>query len=539
MKSFFDYSKNELPEEPKGSSKIITGKPNPGDKFVLVNNQFNLTAGSIVEISEETGTEYNVGFGLSSVNLKTENGIITLKGSTKLIQELFNQYVEPIKEKEEPKIIVVNKTVQQKIVEQGIPGQRGEVGSRGPMGPVGDKGAKGDKGDKGDKGEQGIPGEKGEQGIQGLKGDKGDKGDKGERGDKGDKGDRGEQGLPGVNGKDGKPGSTGLKGDRGEPGPEGKPGPTGATGKQGEKGDRGDRGEKGEQGPAGKNGKPGLKGVKGDKGDKGDSGDSGVVSVSYPLVYDLKKKHLSFDSTKIEKLISSLSSNKGTFDLTSLGGGAVGIQFNKAQIIKSVNDINFTGSGVTVTRKGKNVEVNISGGTGGGVVGGISGPYVISISGSTGAVNLRGQRGITYTIAGNTHSFGIDYSRGGATFPTRNANSIDKIDVILLQDRDLIGNPKANEMYLVTMADMLDYFNRQTDAVSFKSSTSLLVTDSEENITQRVDYNTFISTIKSTSFTEGLTAPNNPLPGDRWFYTQTGNLYTAITDNSGIIWVQL
>jgi hypothetical protein len=44
------------------------------------------------------------------------------------------------------------------------------------------------------------------------------------------------------------------------------------------------------------------------------------------------------------------------------GGGAVGIQKDNSRIIKSVSDINFTGSGVTVTRQGKNVTVNISGG---------------------------------------------------------------------------------------------------------------------------------------------------------------------------------
>ena len=121
--------------------------------------------------------------------------------------------------------------------------------------------------------------------------------------------------------------------------------------------------------------------------------------------------------------------------------------------------------------------------------------YVSYLSGKTGAMDLRGARGITYTIAGNTHSFGIDYSRGGATFPLRDVSSIDKIDIILLQDRNLIGNPKANEMYLVTMGDMLDYFNSATVSSSFKSSTRILVSDSDDNVTKQIDYNTFVSTI--------------------------------------------
>ena len=41
------------------------------------------------------------------------------------------------------------------------------------------------------------------------------------------------------------------------------------------------------------------------------------------------------------------------------------------------------------------------------------------------------------------------------------------------------------------------------------------------------------------NFTEGATAPSNPTAGDRWLNTVDGKLYTAITDNSGIIWVEL
>ena len=37
----------------------------------------------------------------------------------------------------------------------------------------------------------------------------------------------------------------------------------------------------------------------------------------------------------------------------SAGGGAVGIMKDRAIVIKSVNDINFKGSNITVSRKGK------------------------------------------------------------------------------------------------------------------------------------------------------------------------------------------
>jgi hypothetical protein len=41
------------------------------------------------------------------------------------------------------------------------------------------------------------------------------------------------------------------------------------------------------------------------------------------------------------------------------------------------------------------------------------------------------------------------------------------------------------------------------------------------------------------NFLEATTAPIPISAGDRWFDTDEGNLYTAITDDSGLIWVQL
>ena len=43
----------------------------------------------------------------------------------------------------------------------------------------------------------------------------------------------------------------------------------------------------------------------------------------------------------------------------------------------------------------------------------------------------------------------------------------------------------------------------------------------------------------ASNFTEGITAPSTPTKGDRWFNTADGGLYTAITDDSGVIWTQL
>jgi len=46
--------------------------------------------------------------------------------------------------------------------------------------------------------------------------------------------------------------------------------------------------------------------------------------------------------------------------MASSGGGAVGIYKDRARIIKSVNDINFIGDNIVVTRKGKQVDVSVT-----------------------------------------------------------------------------------------------------------------------------------------------------------------------------------
>jgi hypothetical protein len=551
MKSFFDYNNNKQ-DELIGSSKIITGKPSIGDKFVLVRNQFGLDSGTIVSIAEGLGEEHTVGFGLSKVTLNTPTGLITLNGSTKLIQECFNEYIIEVVEPEKPKVVVVNKTIQQRIVEEGTPGERGPKGEQGPrgfQGSVGDRGAKGDKGEKGDTGEQGIPG------IQGPQGERGEKGEQGEKGDVGSQGLQGEPGSSGEQGKDGKPGSQGPKGDRGELGPKGDTGSTGATGAKGEKGDKGENGlagkdgKNGKDGKAGKDGKdgtPGKPGKQGEKGDQGEPGPAGIVSASYPLVYDAKARSLSFDSTKIEKLITSLSGTKGTFDLTSLGGGAVGIQFNKAQIIKSVNDINFTGAGVNVVRKGKNVEVQISGGGGSGSTGptgptgpagsGISGSYITTFNGLSGGITLSFGQGITGTYNGNTLTIGLNYINAGQTMANAAPGNLDFIAyqskngaMRIVNFTTLFGAFNA-PVYTVTPGETIEapgpgsYFLQQSGSSNYS-----------------VGFTGAAQTIRAAGFTEGLTTPNlaDTVAGDRWFRTDEGILYTAITGVSGYIWVEL
>jgi hypothetical protein len=99
------------------------------------------------------------------------------------------------------------------------------------------------------------------------------------------------------------------------------------------------------------------------------------IKLDDPLV--VKNGSISIDYEKLSEAFSSQMASmvqstlekvrQNTFEAGSLaGGGGVSIRFKevggeKVNILKSVNDIIFTGDGVTLTRQGKNVLVNIPG----------------------------------------------------------------------------------------------------------------------------------------------------------------------------------
>jgi hypothetical protein len=101
-------------------------------------------------------------------------------------------------------------------------------------------------------------------------------------------------------------------------------------------------------------------------GPAGKNGETPFVDVKYPLV--LQEGELSFDVNTVQQILSKLIKSKTDAQqaaqnyswLASSGGGAVGIYDNGTRVIKSVNDINFKGTGVTVTRKGKQVDIEIN-----------------------------------------------------------------------------------------------------------------------------------------------------------------------------------
>ena len=351
-----------------------------GKVYKVVRPVGNLLRNSLLKevITEHSDEKWQLGHGTAEhYYIKQDNKIIKLYGNSQQIKNIMEEVVvQPPKIEQpkkliteaipEPKVKIIEKTI---IREQapviGEPGPKGDVGERGPRGEPGPEGPRGFPGPVGPQGEKGEPGDKGDigpQGEQGIPGPRGAKGPKGDRGEKGEKGDKGERGF------------IGPKGDQGVPGPQGPMGPQGKQGPQG---------EKGIQGPRGEDGLPGIQGPPGPAGPKGDKGDSPVIKAEHPLV--LEKGVLSFKTDKLPEILRKATAqdiqeavNKIATTIIPTGGGAVGIVFNGSRLLRSVSDIKFTGSGVTVTRQGRDVLVNVSGGGGGG------GGDVLSITAGSG-----------------------------------------------------------------------------------------------------------------------------------------------------------
>lgn len=368
-------------------------KGNLGDVFSLTANLKDVPRGmqfSMVSESEAVFPAiYRKGEGSCRLCLFNEDvGHVILKGDPLKIDMMFS-LVERSIPKEKPHEQKTRKEKPEAITEQskatggisspkGEKGERGErgytgfPGERGPVGPQGQQGPQGESGEKGEKGDTGEPGSRGERGEQGLQGERGEVGLQGLQGPQGERGPEGIQGPQGERGLQGERGEQGLQGERGERGIKGQKGERGPQGLQGPKGEKGERGEVGPQGLRGDVGVQGLKGDKGDKGEKGDAGEDAIIDVQYPLVYDKTKKIVTLDSKnlleKLQHIFAPLANQN--FDLSKLdwlaaSGGGVGVKLNGKYIRSTINDIDFRGSGVSVTQSGGGVIVNITGGGGG------------------------------------------------------------------------------------------------------------------------------------------------------------------------------
>jgi len=467
---------------------------------------------------------------------KNSNKVIKFIGNSSQIKNLLEEVIPPQPKQIAPKPVVAPKIeiVERTIIKQTTPvlgqqGLRGEIGLQGPQGEPGPMGPQGPRGEQGKDGVQGIQGDQGEKGDQGEPGFQGIQGPKGKQGDKGEKGDKGDQGLVGPQGLQG---IQGPKGDQGIPGKDGIEGKIGPQGSMGPQGPRGEKGDQGNRGPVGPQGPVGPRGEAGPVGPAGQDGQSTVVDVEYPLV--LKDNKISLDAKHIDKILGKFkgADTQKIIDyigkLSVPGGGGLAALVNGNYVAKYVGNINFTGAGVNVTASGQNLTVNIPGGGGAG----ISGPYVASINGITGAVNLKALAGITSSISGNTYSFGINYLSGGISFGSvKDPSSSDKI---------LLQQPFTGVMYLTDVKGLGYAISGVNEQVNKATSEyfKIFSDDGGSNITEKSISFSNLKTAVS-GFTEGLTAPASAIPGDRWFNTDTGILYTSITGASGFIWVQL
>ena len=366
MKSFRGYFNNKNPVM-DDSLPFIMGR----DMFVSSNKKIGdiLEDTNFTVISKETANdfpiimEHHIGTGVTELYLLNEDSknAILLKGNKSKIENLFftREIEEEIEEVEEPEVVTEKEVIIKEIIQipeivhgepgpegdQGLPGIQGSRGSRGEQGEQGSSGLKGDKGEPGEDGTDGKDGKDGEQGSSGLKGDKGEPGEDGK------------DGIDGRDGKRGTAGTKGIKGDKGDRGNSGKDGKDGIDGKDGK------HGSQGKQGTKGTRGEPGPKGNIGSKGDKGDGGESSIIRARFPLRID-KDQYVSFDQKALDSILQSGSGKQGpdyaaVNDWLAAAGGAVGIQDEGNQLIKSVSDVNFVGKAIKATRKGKNVEVTL------------------------------------------------------------------------------------------------------------------------------------------------------------------------------------
>ena len=372
FQQFFDKD-----EEPRtGSSNIIFGRNNEEKEFELVNDFGNYEGGHTFRVSDteyENATIIEVGRGMSSVTVLDEyDEPVSFVGSSSKINLLFDEIIptqDDVVREEVPPIIIREEIVgtQGRQGTEGIQGIKGADGKDGLHGIPGEDGKDGEVGPQGEQGIQGEVGPQGEQGIQGEDGKDGIQGEvglQGEQGIRGLYGDKGEQGIEGKQGKQGTKGIQGVKGDRGVQGIQGK---NGKPGPKGEKGDKGKDGIRGERGIQGKIGMPGLKGNDGRDGKDGvdgKDGQEGFMDVQFPLKYDDNKKRISVDTKVLQNMLAVSPTQAQTLqniDWVGLaGGGAVGIRDNSSMIIKSVSDLNFKGSGVSVERKGKDVNLTFT-----------------------------------------------------------------------------------------------------------------------------------------------------------------------------------
>ena len=299
-------------------------------------------------------------------------------------------------------------------------------------------------------------------------------------------------GLPGTPGMAGPPGiqgpqgPRGLQGIRGDAGADGLPG---SDGKDGAKGDKGDRGPEGPQGPMGPRGHQGEQGPQGLQGEQGPAGADGKQGPKGP------KGNPGPQGPQGEQGLPGEKGDRGDQGPE----GPIGSQGPQGEqgAVGPMGPQGFQGP------EGPQ---------------GTQGPQ-----GPQGEQGPAGEDGVAKAV----YPLRYDEKKKELSFDVKFIN--DKLALIPTAPgiTDPLHNSggsglgvKSNGSVVVrTGVGMIDFGN------------NLTVTRVGSNV--RVD----ATGGGGSSFTEGLTAPASPNPGDRWYNTDDGIIYTSVTKNGSQVWI--
>jgi hypothetical protein len=342
-------------------------------------------------------------------------------------------------------------------------------------GPQGPQGLPGVQGMRGEKGEQGEPGRNGIDGKQGPQGEAGPAGKDGQRGPQGERGPIGPQGPKGEQGQQGLEGPQGEQGPIGPQGKEGKEGKQGKQGLQGPKGDIGSKGDQGEIGPAGPIGPQGQQGKQGPIGPQGPQGEQGPIGPQG--LQGPKGDQGPSGSDGIANAVYPLKYDEKkkelSFDIKFVNDKLAAIPVNPMTIDPLHNS---GGSGLGVKRNG-------------------------SVVLRTGVAFIDFGNNLTVTRSGS--NVRVDATTG-SSITTKGSDG----DVQL-------ADSSGADLKRVTG------FNLDPSTSDLSIPAGLKYSDGSY----------------ATRFYEGDTAPGTPNPGDRWYNTDDGIIYTSVTKNGSQVWI--
>jgi hypothetical protein len=452
------------------------------------------------------------------------NKIVKFIGNPSQIKNIVEEIVETPKIVSQPVVQQPVQLVEKTIVREIVP-QFGAQGIQGEPGPVGPRG------ERGPAGPQGPVGPKGPIGPQGEVGPEGPVGPQGERGDQGEEGPVGPVGPRGLQGPQGPKGIPGEKGEQGDVGLQGPMGPQGPKGDKGEKGDRGERGPIGQQGPIGPKGPQGPAGSQGPAGPKGDPG---IVEAQFPLI--LEDGVLSFNSEHVSSVLDKLKNDDVQKAINQIamatpgGGGAVDVALNGDKIIRSVDTMNFIGSGITITRRRKNVDIDLSGLCGGGGGGGSQGPT--GAQGATGPQGATGIPGPTGPVGDYVQS--ITSPNGSLSIDPSGGTGVLKIDVVDTA-KSVAGAVQYRDPATSKFAAQAN-FKINLTTQNLEVPKGLVIGTTSGAFIAFADGSTQSSA--PNKFYYQATSPSGITQGDRWMDSDNGIEYVYINDGNSSQWVQ-